>query len=197
MLQLVWYPGGSWWDTVLKRVWSLSKRWLCWLQRLLVVATAFHQVNPHTTERLDGQLRHRGTAVNSHPLIGVCILFAIRTLLAQVCCMTDRQNSSCCLFSSSWSISLPKPEHSLTDSLFWVHREAALNSTWRKSDHGRFCQKYGLEEWPYKNFFKNLIQFNVKLARVQTKSTKANPNSIIPSQSLYRRVFEFSLMTIN
>lgn len=43
----------------------------------------------------------------------------------------------------------------------------------------------------YDNFL-NLIQFNVKIVRVQTESTKLYPNSTTQSQRFYRRVYELS-----
>lgn len=48
----------------------------------------------------------------------------------------------------------------------------------------------------YEIFF-NLTWFNVKPARVQTKSTKSYPNSTIQPQSLYRGYMSFSPMTVD
>lgn len=76
-------------------------------------------------------------------------------------------------------------------------QRGTLNSARKGKLYGRFCKK---KIWPvrmaYEIFF-NLTWFNVKPARVQTKSTKSYPNSTIQPQSLYRGYMSFSPMTVD
>lgn len=103
MFLTVWYPWGSWWGSVEDRITIEQKGTLLILEALCCCYCLLVKCTHKAQRGLSGQLRHNKACFKTNHQflmrwLGMCIVSHLGPL-AQVCCLTDIQNSFCYLFS--------------------------------------------------------------------------------------------------